>query len=219
MNKKYEGILKAADNVGSAAVLTICIAILRIVMNPGLQSVEIKDIIVNYSGSLFIFVGCFCCAIWELAWFTQYVPLKIQYGNTRKQIFLQEKWMKFLSTAGISAISFIILLACGESLDGVRIIGTIGSLLLIQTLCEFISAVYLRFRRMMMVMIVAIAGCIGFVTAYVAMGIMKKGELAVPMKFAFLQEHPVHGVCIMLLIFLVLTVLSWIFLKKAEIRE
>ena len=131
-------------------------------MNPGLQSVEIKDIIVNYSGSLFIFVGCFCCAIWELAWFTQYVPLKIQYGNTRKQIFLQEKWMKFLSTAGISAISFIILLACGESLDGVRIIGTIGSLLLTQTLCEFISAVYLRFRRMMMVMIVAIAGCIGF---------------------------------------------------------
>lgn len=188
-------------------------------MNPGLQSVEIKDIIVNYSGSLFIFVGCFCCAIWELAWFTQYVPLKIQYGNTRKQIFLQEKWMKFLSTAGISAISFIILLACGESLDGVRIIGTIGSLLLTQTLCEFISAVYLRFRRMMMVMIVAIAGCIGFVTAYVAMGIMKKGELAVPMKFAFLQEHPVYGVCIMLLIFLVLTVLSWIFLKKAEIRE
>ena len=51
MNKKYEGILKVADNVGSAAVLTICIAILRIVMNPGLQSVEIKDIIVNYSGS------------------------------------------------------------------------------------------------------------------------------------------------------------------------
>ena len=39
------------------------------------------------------------------------------------------------------------------------------------------------------------------------------------MKFAFLQEHPVYGVCIMLLIFLVLTVLSWIFLKKAEIRE
>ena len=38
MNKKYEGILKAADNIGSAAVLTICIAILRIVMNPGLHS-------------------------------------------------------------------------------------------------------------------------------------------------------------------------------------
>lgn len=70
-----------------------------------------------------------------------------------------------------------------------------------------------------MVMIVAMAGCIGFVTAYVAMGIMEKGELAVPMKFAFLQEHPVSGACIMLLIFLVLTVLSWIFLKKAEIRE
>ena len=70
-----------------------------------------------------------------------------------------------------------------------------------------------------MVMIVAIAGCIGFVTAYVAMGIMKKGELAVPMKFAFLQEHPVYGVCIMLLIFLVLTVLSGFFLIKAEIWE
>ena len=206
MNKKYEGILKAADNIGSAAVLTICIAILRIVMIPDMQRMEIKNIIVNYFGNVFIFVACFCCAVWELAWFIQYVPLKIQYGNTRKQIFLQEKWMKFLSTAGISAISFVILLVCGESLDGVRIIGTIGSLLLTQTLCEFISAVYLRFRRMMMVMIVA-------------MGIMEKGELAVPMKFAFLQEHPVSGACIILLIFLVLTVLSWIFLKKAEIRE
>lgn len=61
--------------------------------------------------------------------FTQYVPLKIQYGNTRKQIFLQEKWMKFLST-GISGMTLSVLLACGESLDGVRIIGTIGSLLL-----------------------------------------------------------------------------------------
>ena len=70
-----------------------------------------------------------------------------------------------------------------------------------------------------MVMIVAMAGCIGFITAYVAMGIMKKGEFNFPMKFTFLQEYPVFGAGIMLLIFLGLTVLSWIFLKKAEIRE
>ena len=86
-------------------------------MNPEMQDGAMRDIIVNYSGNVFVFVACFCCAIWELAWFTQYVPLKIQYGNTRKQVFIQEKRMKFYNTAGVSSISFVVLIACGETLD------------------------------------------------------------------------------------------------------
>lgn len=219
MMKKQEGILKAADNIGTAVALTVCIATVRIFMNPEMQDGGMRDIIVNYSGNVFVFVACFCCAIWELAWFTQYVPLKIQYGNTRKQVFIQEKKMKFYNTAGVSSISFVVLIACGETLDGTRILGTIGSLLLIQTLCEFVSAISLRFRRWMMVMIMALAGCIGFFTAYIATGLMKNGEVNIPMSFTFFQENPVFWGCLMLLLILGLTVLSWIFLKKVEIRE
>lgn len=219
MTRKYEGILKAADNIGSAVGLTIGIAILRIMMNPGLQHVETRDMIVNYSSGLFIFVACFCCAIWELTWFTQYVPLKLQYGDTRTQVFIQEKRMKFYNTAGVSSISFAIQIACGEALDGTRILGTIGSLLLIQTLCEFVSAISLRFRRWMMVMIMALAGCIGFFTAYIAMGLIKNGEVHVPMGFTFFRENPLFWGGLMLLVLLGLTLLSWVFLKKVEIRE
>lgn len=219
MMKKQEGILKAADNIGSAVGLTVCIAIVRIFMNPEMQDGRMRDIIVNYSGNVFVFVACFCCAIWELAWFTQYVPLKIQYGNTRKQVFIQEKRMKFYNTVGVSSISFVVLIACGETLDGTRILGTIGSLLLIQTLCEFVSAISLRFRRWMMVMIMALAGCIGFFTAYIAMGLIKNKEVHVPMEFTFFRENPLFWGGMMLLVLLGLTVLSWVFLKKVEIRE
>lgn len=219
MMKKYEGILKAADNIGSAVALTVCIATVRIFMNPEMQDGGMRDIIVNYSGNVFVFVACFCCAMWELAWFTQYVPLKIQYGNTRKQVFIQEKRMKFYNTVGVSSISFVVLIACGEKLDGTRILGTIGSLLLIQTLCEFVSAISLRFRRWMMVMIMALAGCIGFFTAYIAMGLIKNKEVHVPMGFTFFRENPLFWGGLMLLVLLGLTVLSWVFLKKVEIRE
>lgn len=59
MMKKQEGILKAADNIGSAVGLTVCIAIVRIFMNPEMQDGAMRDIIVNYSGNVFVFVACF----------------------------------------------------------------------------------------------------------------------------------------------------------------
>ena len=162
MKKKYGGLQLILDNVGGTFFLTLCIVILRLVRNQGMSPEAARTMMSSNFGSILILVGCFVCMILELTWFSQYAALQLMMGHTRKQLFVMFQWVKLGSAVLISLLSLGMGMLLGKNFNLFSAIGTLGILFLVQGLCEMAAALSMRFQRMVMVMILLLAGGIGF---------------------------------------------------------
>lgn len=219
MKKKYGGVQLILDNVGGTFFLTVSIVVLRLAMNRGISSVEARTMLLSNFGSILILTGCFVCMIVELTWFSQYVALQLMMGRTRKQLFVMFQGVKVGSAALISLLSFGAWMLLGQNLHSSRVIVTLGILFLVQGLCEMVAALYMRFQRMVVIMILLLAGSIGFFTSYLNMMILEKGTVSAMLKGDFLGGCPVLLGSLILLAYVILAVISWILLRKAEVRQ
>lgn len=219
MKKKYGGVQMVLDNVGCTFFFTLCIVMLRLVRNQGMSPEETRTMMISNFGSLLILVGCFVCTILELTWFSQYVALQLMLGHTRKQLFVMVQWVKLCSAVLIALLSFGAWMLLGQNLHSSRVIVTLGILFLVQGLCEMVAALCMRFQRMVVIMIILLAGSIGFFTSYLTMMILEKGPVSAMLNGGFLGECPAFWGCLILLAYVILAVISWILLRKAEVRQ
>lgn len=219
MKKKYGGVQMVLDNVGCTFFFTLCIVMLRLVRNQGMSPEETRTMMISNFGSLLILVGCFVCTILELTWFSQYAALQLMLGRTRKQLFVMVQWVKLCSAVLIALLSFGAWMLLGQNLHSSRVIVTLGILFLVQGLCEMVAALCMRFQRMGVIMIILLAGSIGFFTSYLTMMILEKGPVSAMLNGGFLGECPAFWGCLILLAYVILAVISWILLRKAEVRQ
>lgn len=219
MKKKYGGVQMVLDNVGCTFFFTLCIVMLRLVRNQGMSPEETRTMMISNFGSLLILVGCFVCMILELTWFSQYAALQLMLGRTRKQLFVMVQWVKLCSAVLIALLSFGAWMLLGQNLHSSRVIVTLGILFWVQGLCEMVAALCMRFQRMGVIMIILLAGSIGFFTSYLTMMILEKGTVSAMLNGCFLGECPAFWGCLMLLAYVILAVISWILLRKAEVRQ
>lgn len=219
MKKKYGGLQLILDNVGGPFFLTLCIVILRLVRNQGMSPEAARTMMSSNFGSILILVGCFVCMILELTWFSQYAALQLMMGHTRKQLFVMFQWVKLGSAVLISLLSLGMGMLLGKNFNLFSAIGTLGILFLVQGLCEMAAALSMRFQRMVMVMILLLAGGIGFFTSYCTMMILKEGEVPALLSGEFFGEYPILLGGLILLVYVILAVISWILLRKAEVRQ
>lgn len=219
MKKKYGGVQMVLDNVGCTFFFTLCIGMLRLVRNQGMSPEETRTMMISNFGSLLILVGCFVCTILELTWFSQYAALQLMLGRTRKQLFVMVQWVKLCSAVLIALLSFGAWMLLGQNLHSSRVIVTLGILFLVQGLCEMVAALCMRFQRMVVIMIILLAGSIGFFTSYLTMMILEKGPVSAMLNGGFLGECPAFWGCLILLAYVILAVISWILLRKAEVRQ
>lgn len=219
MKKKYGGVQLILDNVGGTFFLTLCIVMLRLVRNQGMSSEEARTMMISNFGGILVLVGCFVCMIVELTWFSQYAYLQLMLGRTRKQLFIMIQCVKFCSAFLIALLSFGAWMILGQDFYRSRVLGTLGILFLVQGLCELAAALSMRFQRMVIVMILLLAGGIGFFTSYCTMMILKKGEVPALLSGEFFGEYPILLGGLILLVYVILAAISWIFLRKAEVRQ
>ena len=219
MKKKYGGVQMVLDNVGCTFFFTLCIVMLRLVRNQGMSPEETRTMMISNFGSLLILVGCFVCTILELTWFSQYAALQLMLGRTRKQLFVMVQWVKLCSAVLIALLSFGAWMLLGQNLHSSRVIVTLGIMFLVQGLCEMVAALCMRFQRMVVIMIILLAGSIGFFTSYLTMMILEKGPVSAMLNGGFLGECPAFWGCLILLAYVILAVISWILLRKAEVRQ
>lgn len=219
MKKKYGGVQMVLDNVGCTFFFTLCIVMLRLVRNQGMSPEGTRTMMISNFGSLLILVGCFVCTILELTWFSQYAALQLMLGRTRKQLFVMVQWVKLCSAVLIALLSFGAWMLLGQNLHSSRVIVTLGILFWVQGLCEMVAALCMRFQRMGVIMIILLAGSIGFFTSYLTMMILEKGPVSAMLNGGFLGECPAFWGCLMLLAYVILAVISWILLRKAEVRQ
>lgn len=219
MKKKYGGVQMVLDNVGCTFFFTLCIVMLRLVRNQGMSPEGTRTMMISNFGSLLILVGCFVCTILELTWFSQYAALQLMLGRTRKQLFVMVQWVKLCSAVLIALLSFGAWMLLGQNLHSSRVIVTLGILFWVQGLCEMVAALCMRFQRMGVIMIILLAGSIGFFTSYLTMMILEKGTVSAMLNGCFLGECPAFWGCLMLLAYVILAVISWILLRKAEVRQ
>lgn len=219
MKKKYGGVQLILDNVGGTFFLTLCIVMLRLVRNQGMSSEEARTMMISNFGGVLVLVGCFVCMIVELTWFSQYAYLQLMLGRTRKQLFIMIQCVKFCSAFLIALLSFGAWMILGQDFYRSRVLGTLGILFLVQGLCEMVAALCMRFQRMVVIMIILLAGSIGFFTSYLTMMILKKGTVSALLNGVFLGKHPVLWGVLILLVYVILAAISWILLRKAEVRQ
>lgn len=219
MKKKYGGAQMVLDNVGCTFFLTLCIVMLRLVRNQGMSPEETRSMMISNFGSILILVGCFVCMILELTWFSQYAALQLMMGHTRKQLFVMFQWVKLGSAVLISLLPLGMGMLLGQKSNPSSVIGTLGILFLVQGLCELVSALSMRFRRMVIVMILLLAGGIGFFTSYCTMMILKEGKVPALLSGEFFGEYPILLGGLILLAYVILAVISWILLRKVEVRQ
>lgn len=180
---------------------------------------ETRTMIISNFGSILILVGCFVCMILELTWFSQYAALQLMMGRTRKQLFVMVQWVKLGSAVLISLLPLGMGMLLGQKSNPSGVIGTLGILFLVQGLCELAAALSMRFQRMVIVMILLLAGGIGFFTSYCTMMILKKGEVPALLSGEFFGEYPILLGGLILLVYVILAAISWILLRKAEVRQ
>lgn len=218
MRKKKSWFYHAADNLCGMALFLGILLVLIAVRREEFSWESAKTVIHNYFSLPGIVLAGVLGAFNVILLYESTEPLKISFGCTRKQVFRDMQAMKIatLFTAGI--LSFFL---SGQECSRIFLKELLfwGLLLLfLQSICECMSILGMRYKGLMLVSILCISGIIGFVVAFMAMDFIKNGEIHMEWPISGVLENWLLWAAVFLLGTILLVFFSWKFFRKAEVH-
>lgn len=218
IKKKYSCFSYAGGNIGSAVLLLGAMIALFLLRGKGVSWSATVNIIEKYCDAPLILIAGLLGALTLIFYYETLEPLKISFGCTRKKCFWNMQAGKMLTMLSAGLISFLLT---GKQRNGMFFMELffllMGSLFALG-FCECMAVLHLRYRQLILIPIVCVSGMMGFVVAYIVVGILKKGEIT--MNLQMQSSIGLLGLWTVILAggTLLLTLLAWKLFRKAEIH-
>lgn len=218
MRKKKSWFYHAADNLCGMALFLGILLVLIAVRREEFSWESAKTVIHNYFSLPGIVLAGVLGAFNVILLYESTEPLKISFGCTRKQVFRDMQAMKIATLFTAGFLSFFL---SGQERSRIFLKELLfwGLLLLfLQSICECMSILGMRYKGLMLVSILCISGIIGFVVAFMAMDFIKNGEIHMEWPISGVLENWLLWAAVFLLGTILLVFFSWKFFRKAEVH-
>ena len=218
IKKKYSCFSYAGGNIGSAVLLLGAMIALFLLRGKGVSWSATVNIIEKYCDAPLILIAGLLGALTLIFYYETLEPLrKSALAVPEKSVFgicrqekcsYAERRPDFFSfdrkTAKRNVFHGIVFSAHGFSVCA--------------GFCECMAVLHLRYRQLILIPIVCVSGMMGFVVAYMVVGILKKGEIT--MNLQMQSSIGLLGLWTVILAggTLLLTLLAWKLFRKAEIH-
>ena len=233
IKKKYSCFSYAGGNIGSAVLLLGAMIALFLLRGKGVSWSATVNIIEKYCDAPLILIAGLLGALTLIFYYETLEPRKISFGRTRKKCFWNMQAGKMLTVLSAGLISFLLT---GKQRNGIffmelfflhtacyffakmELFFLLMSSLFALGFCECMAVLHLRYRQLILIPIVCVSGMMGFVVAYMVVGILKKGEIT--MNLQMQSSIGLLGLWTVILAggTLLLALLAWKLFRKAEIH-
>lgn len=177
-----------------------------------------------FAGSLIILSAC-CLDLTIYSRYIVYQPMKIIMGYTRREIFMDMQWGKFLGAICIMILSGAAVLFAKwpfiETADISIVFGGFVLIMLTQGLVELFTIFSLKSRKLWLslVAIVAACACAGaFVGYFITVVVKEKNMFSIEFSFQFIEESPLLWLVVFVVVYHLMEYVSWELLKNLEVR-